>query len=106
MLAACDVNEGTRVIAVRFEVSSGSQKFKCAASREAIEAAGSELHYLPPYSPDLSPIELAFSKLKKLLRDGAERTVDKLWTLCGKALDEFNEHECRNYFKHCGYRYT
>ncbi len=46
--------------------------------RQAIEAAGAELRYLPPYSPDLNPIELAFSKLKKLLRDGAERTVDKL----------------------------
>lgn len=74
--------------------------------REAIEAAGAELRYLPPYSPDLNPIELAFSKLKKLLRDGAERTVDKLWTLCGQTLDQFTEHECRNYFQHCGYRYT
>jgi transposase len=74
--------------------------------REAIEAAGAELRYLPPYSPDLNPIELAFSKLKKLLRDGAERTVDKLWKLCGQILDEFTEQECRNYFKHCGYRYT
>ena len=63
------------------------------------------LRYLPPYSPDLNPIELAFSKLKKLLRDGAERTVDKLWDLCRRILDEFTEDECRNYFKHCGYRY-
>ena len=74
--------------------------------REAIEAAGAELRYLPPYSPDLNPIELAFSKLKKLLRDGAERTVDKLWELCGTILDQFTENECRNYFKHCGYRHT
>ncbi len=74
--------------------------------REAIEKVGAELRYLPPYSPDLNPIELAFSKFKKLLRDGAERTVDKLWTLCGRVLDEFTEHECRNYFRHCGYRYT
>ena len=51
---------------------------KVAGVREAIEAAGAELRYLPPYSPDLNPIELAFAKLKKLLRDGAERTVDKL----------------------------
>jgi transposase len=79
---------------------------KVAGVREAIEAAGAELRYLPPYSPDLNPIELAFSKFKKLLRDGAERTVDKLSDLCGKVLDEFTEHECRNYFKHCGYRYT
>jgi transposase len=74
--------------------------------REAIEAAGAELRYLPPYSPDLNPIELAFAKLKKLLRDGAERTSDKLWELCGRLLDEFREPECRRYFKHCGYRYT
>ena len=49
---------------------------------------------------------LAFSKFKKLLRDGAERTVDKLWKLCGSVLDQFTESECRNYFQHCGYRYT
>lgn len=79
---------------------------KVAGIRQAIEAAGAELRYLPPYSPDLNPIELAFSKLKKLLRDGAERTVDKLWILCGSILDQFTESECRNYFKHCGYRYT
>ena len=79
---------------------------KVVGIREAIEAAGAELRYLPPYSPDLNPIELAFSKLKKLLRDGAERTVDKLWELCGRILDQFSESECRNYFKHCGYRYT
>ncbi len=79
---------------------------KGAGVREAIESAGAELRYLPPYSPDLNPIELAFSKLKKLLRDGAERTVDKLWELCGRILDQFREHECRNYFAHCGYCYT
>lgn len=73
--------------------------------REAIESAGAEVRYLPPYSPDLNPIELAFSKLKKLLRDGAERTVDALWNLCGRILDQFSNEECRNYFKHCGYRY-
>jgi transposase len=79
---------------------------KVAGVREAIEAVGAELRYLPPYSPDLNPIELAFSKLKKLLRDGAERTVDSLTKLCGQVLDQFTEHECRNYFKHCGYRYA
>ena len=79
---------------------------KVAGVREAIEAVGAEVRYLPPYSPDLNPIELAFAKFKKLLRDGARRTVDKLWELCGALLDEFTEQECRNYFKHCGYRYT
>lgn len=72
---------------------------------EAIEAAGAEVRYLPPYSPDLNPIELAFSKFKKLLRDGARRTVETLANLCGQVLDLFSEHECRNYLKHCGYRY-
>lgn len=78
---------------------------KVAGVREAIESVGAVLRYLPPYSPDLNPIELAFAKLKKLLRDGAERTVDKLWDLCGRILDEFSPAECRNYFRHCGYRY-
>lgn len=79
---------------------------KVAGVREAIEAVGAELRYLPPYLPDLNPIELAFSKLKKLLSDGATRTTDKLWELCGQVLDAFTESECRNYFKHCGYRQT
>ena len=73
---------------------------------KAIEAVGAEVRYLPPYSPDLNPIELAFSKFKKLLRDGAERTTEKLEQLCGQVLDLFTEHECRNYLKHCGYRYS
>ena len=79
---------------------------KVAGVVDAIEAAGASVCYLPPYSPDLNPIELAFSKFKKLLRDGAERTTDKFWSLCGSVLDLFSETECRNYFKHCGYRYT
>ena len=79
---------------------------KVTGVREAIEATGAEVRYLPAYSPDLNPIELAFSKFKKLLRDGAERTVDKLVELCGRVLDHFTEHECRHYFKHGGYRYT
>jgi transposase len=72
----------------------------------AIEAVGAEVRYLPPYSPDLNPIELAFSKFKKLLRDGAQRTTDMLWKLCGRVLDLFTENECRNYLRHCGYRYN
>lgn len=79
---------------------------KVAGVVEAIESVGARVLFLPPYSPDLNPIELAFSKFKKLLRDGAERTVDKLWDLCGRILDLFTETECRNYLKHCGYRYT
>jgi len=71
--------------------------------REAIELAGATLAYLPPYSPDLNPIELAFSKLKTLLRKHAERTRESLWNRIGKLVDEFTPTECRNYFKHCGY---
>ena len=72
---------------------------------EAIEAVGAQVRYLPPYSPDLNPIELAFSKFKRLLRDGARRTAEALVDLCGRVLDLFTETECRNYFRHCGYRY-
>jgi transposase len=72
----------------------------------AIEAVGVEVRYLSLYSPDLNPIELAFSKFKKLPRDGAQRTNDRLWQLCGEILDLFTEQECRNYLKHCGYRYS
>jgi transposase len=79
---------------------------KKAGVREAIEAVGAKLLYLPPYSPDFNPIELAFSKFKWLLRTGKERTVEALWNTCGQLLDRFTEHECRNYFRHCGYRYT
>ena len=74
--------------------------------RAAIEAAGCRLRYLPPYSPDLNPIENAFSKLKRLLRSAAERTVGGLWNRIGQALDEFCPAECRNYFRHCGYTAT
>jgi transposase len=76
---------------------------KRARVRELIEAAGCTLLYLPPYSPDLNPIELAFSKLKALLRRAGERTVAGLWSFLGRALDAFSPEECRNYFRHCGY---
>ena len=79
---------------------------KRAAVRAAIEAAGASLRYLPPYSPDLNPIELAFAKLKRLLREAGERTVEGLWTFLGRALDAFAPDECRNYFRHDGYRAT
>jgi transposase len=74
--------------------------------RQAIEAAGATLCFLPPYSPDLNPIELSFAKLKSLLRKAEERTISALWTLLGKALDAFSPDECRNYFRHCGYNAT
>ena len=71
--------------------------------RAQIEAAGASLLYLPPYSPDLNPIEMAFAKLKALLRGAAERSVETLWTRIGQLLDAFSADECANYFRHAGY---
>jgi transposase len=71
--------------------------------REAIEAVGAQLRYLPAYSPDLNPIEQAFSKLKAALRKGAARTVDALLRLMGKLVTAFAPEECANYFRHAGY---
>ena len=71
--------------------------------REMIEAIGAELRYLPPYSPDFNPIEMAFSKLKALLRKAAERTVDGLWNAIGRFIDLFEPDECQNYFNAAGY---
>jgi len=71
--------------------------------REIIEAAQAGLRYLPPYSPDLNPIEMAFSKLKALLRKAAERTVPDLWDRIGTILAEFSADECVNFFRHAGY---
>jgi transposase len=79
---------------------------KVSGVRAAIEARGATVAYLPPYSPDLNPIETVFSKFKTLLRSAAKRTVDALWHTCGKLLDEFPEPECRNHIRHCGYRYV
>lgn len=74
--------------------------------RAALETVGATLLYLPPYSPDLNPIEQAFAKFKWLLKSAAERTLSDLWRRCGQLLDQFQESECRNYFRHCGYRYS
>ena len=69
----------------------------------AIEAAGARLLYLPPYSPEFNPIELAFAKLKALLRSAAARTVSDLWAAIHKAFTRFSPEECRNYFAAAGY---
>jgi transposase len=74
--------------------------------RTAIEAAGAELRYLPPYSPDLNPIEKAFSKLKAKLRAAEKRTIPELENYLGELLDCFSPEECENYFKSCGYPAT
>ncbi len=71
--------------------------------RDAIEAAGATLLYLPPYSPDFNPIENAFAKLKALLRKAAERTVEKLWTAIGRLLVDFTPMQCANMFAATGY---
>ena len=76
---------------------------KRAGVREAIEAVGAKLVYLPPYSPDFNPIELAFAKLKSLLRTAASRTVEDLERTIASLLDRFKPHECKAYFRHCGY---
>ena len=76
---------------------------KVAGVREAIEAAGASLLFIPPYSPDLNPIELAFAKLKALLRARAIRTVDALWKALGGLVGCFTPEECANYLRHNGY---
>lgn len=76
---------------------------KVAGVRAAIESAGAQLIYLPPYNPDPNPIELVFAKLKQLLRSAAERTIDNLEQRIGKLLDQFRPTECSRYFSHCGY---
>jgi len=71
--------------------------------RRAIRAAGAKLFFLPPYSPDLNPIEQVFAKLKHLMRKAAERTVDATWQRIGTLLDDFPPHECAAYLRNAGY---
>jgi transposase len=73
------------------------------AVRRAIRAVGAKLFFLPPYSPDLNPIEQVFAKLKTLLRKAAERTVEATWKTIGSLLDRFPKQECANYFANAGY---
>ena len=76
---------------------------KVSGVRQAIEGAGARLLYLPPYSPDFNPIEMAFSKLKAILRKAAARTISALWDVIANALDAFTPSECKNYFIAAGY---
>jgi transposase len=69
-----------------------------------LKSIGAWILFLPPYSPDLNPIEMAFSKLKSLLRKAAARTYDDLWATVGRVCDLFSEEECFNYFQAAGYR--
>jgi transposase len=82
----------------------GSHKGK--AVRRAIRAIGAKLWFLPPYSPDLNPIEQVFAKLKGLLRRAAERTVHATWQRIGLLLERFTPQECANYLRNAGYAAT
>lgn len=74
------------------------------AVRQAIRSVGAKLWFLPPYSPDLNPIEQVFAKLKTLLRKTDERTAPETWKRIGRLLDQFAPDECANYIRHAGYR--
>jgi len=82
----------------------GSHKGR--AVRRAIRAAGARLFFLPPYSPDLNPIEQVFAKLKTLLRKAKERTGEATWKRIGKILSCFSAQECANYLRNAGYAST
>ena len=79
----------------------GSHKGK--AVRQAIRAARAHLLFLPPYSPDLNPIEMVFAKLKTLLRKADERSIAAVWHRIGFLLQKFTPAECANYIRHAGY---
>ena len=79
------------------------QAHKVAGVEAAIRAVGASLLYLPPYSPDLNPIEQLFAKFKALLRKSAARTQEVLWSTIGQLLEQFSPDECANYFANCGY---
>jgi len=76
---------------------------KVAPVRTAIATAGAQFFLLPPYSPDMNPIEMALSKINTLLRQAGERTRDGLWRRIGTLLDQFTAAECANYFRAAGY---
>ena len=79
---------------------------KGAAVRHAIRATGAKLFFLPPYSPDLNPIEQMFAKLKTLLRKLAARSVEATWRRIGELLTQFTPDECAKYLTHAGYAST
>ncbi len=79
----------------------GSHKSK--AVRDTIRGKGAHVIFLPPYSPDLNPIEQVFAKIKHLMRKAEERTVERTWKKVGELLDRFSPHECANYIKNSGY---
>ena len=76
---------------------------KVAGVRQAVEACDASLLYLPPYSPDLNPVEQSFAKLKALIRNAATRSREALWNAIDRLLGRFNPRECTNYFANAGY---
>jgi transposase len=76
---------------------------KSATIRQAIKAAGARLWFLPPYSPNLNPIEQAFSKIKHWMRDAQKRTIDDTWRHIGSLVDTIQPAECANYLANAGY---
>ena len=79
---------------------------KVDGAEETIKSAGATVKFLPPYSPDLDPIEQVFSKLKAILRSAAKRTVSALWDAIGDAVKNFTPTECANYLRNSGYAST
>lgn len=79
---------------------------KAPRATQAVREKGAWLLFLPPYSPDLNPIEMAFSKLKTLVRKAAARTYEALWRTVGQVCDLFTENDCRNFFEAAGYGAT
>lgn len=84
-------------------VADNLSSHKVAGVQEALQAVGARILYLPPYSPDLNPIEKLFAKLKAMLRKAGKRTVEALWEEVGVLLDTVSSMECRHYFASCGY---
>lgn len=76
------------------------------AAARLVAQKGARLLFLPPYSPDLNPIEMMFAKLKEILRQAETRTIDALWALIGDVLKRFTAEECAAYIRHCGYNPT
>jgi hypothetical protein len=94
---------GKLVALLTYKTADNLSSHKTAGVAEAITAQGAQLVYLPPYSPDLNPIEQAFAKFKAALRHAAERTREGLWQTIGRTLDRYQPQECRNFFKNAGY---
>jgi transposase len=76
---------------------------KVAGVQQALARVGASICYLPPYSPDLNPIEKLFAKLKAMLRKASRRTIEALWDKLGELIDTLSPQECLNYFQSCGY---